>query len=154
MPQFSTSRRIKHSADKMYALVADVEQYPEFVPLCERLIVKSREESENIELVYADMTVAYKILRETFTSKVQMKPTSMEIITEAVEGPFRQMQNIWRFKEVSENCCDIEFSITYEFRTFALQMLVGGLFDKVFRKFANAFEARADEIYGNTVGEA
>ena len=148
MPQFKTTRRVKHSAQDMYDLVADIEKYPEFVPLCDALKIKSREKKGDDELILADMTVAYKLLRETFTSSVSMSPEKMEIITEAVQGPFRQMRNRWKFKDLGDKGCEIEFSISYEFRTFALQLLVGGLFDRVFRKFANAFEVRADEIYG------
>lgn len=150
MPSFKTTRRVKHSAQNMYDLVADIESYPQFVPLCDALVIRSRENSDNGQVLMADMTVAYKILRETFRSKVQMNAEAAEITTEAVQGPFRNMKNTWKFISVDENSCDVEFSISYEFRTFALQMLVGGLFDKVFRKFSGAFETRADEIYGTS----
>ncbi len=148
MPQFTTTRRVKHSAKKMYDLVADIENYPEFVPLCDGLIIKSREKQDGEEIILADMTVAYKLVRETFTSKVLMRPDSQEIITEAVQGPFRKMKNKWQFKAIDGGNCEVEFSISYEFRNFALQILMGGLFEKVFRKFSNAFEERADQVYG------
>ncbi len=148
MPSFKTTHRVKHSAKNMYDLVADVESYPQFVPLCDALVIKSRENDDTGEVLLADMTVAYKIMRETFRSKVLMNPEAAQITTEAVQGPFRNMKNTWKFIPVDENSCDVEFSISYEFRTFALQLLVGGLFEKVFRKFSSAFEARADEIYG------
>ena len=148
MPQFNTSRHVNHSAENMYNLVADIEKYPQFVPLCDDLKIKSTETADTCDIIHADMTVAYKLLRETFTSKVMLDQTEMKIITEAVEGPFRKMQNIWCFKSTGENSCEVEFSISYEFKTFALQLLVGGLFEKVFKKFSNAFETRADAVYG------
>lgn len=148
MPQFTTTHRVKHSAQNMYDLVADIERYPEFVPLCEGLVIKSKEDQGDKHIILADMTVAYKLVRETFTSKVHMNAEKQEIITESVQGPFRNMKNSWRFKEAGEGSCDVEFTISYEFRNFALQILMGGLFEKVFRKFSGAFEARADKIYG------
>src|ERR671936_2400613 len=73
MPQFSTTRRVHHTAADMFALVADVERYPEFVPLCRELKVRRRiVHAEGVEVLTADMTVAYKMIRETFTSKVTL----------------------------------------------------------------------------------
>src|SRR6185436_1223229 len=73
MPEFSTTRRVRHSAADMFDLVADVERYPEFVPLCSKLRIKSRsEKSEGIEVIVADMTVAFKLLRESFKSRVTL----------------------------------------------------------------------------------
>ncbi len=148
MPQFTTTHRVLHSAQNMYDLVADIERYPEFVPLCDGLTIKSQEQQGDKNIILADMTVAYKLMRETFTSKVHMNPDKQEIITEAVQGPFRNMRNSWKFKDVDSGGCDVEFTISYEFRNFALQLLMGGLFEKVFRKFSSAFEARADKVYG------
>ena len=148
MPKFSTSRRVNHSSDKMYELVADIERYPEFVPLCDSLTIQSKEQVGQNEIVLADMTVAYKLLKETFTSHVSMNFENKEIITRAVEGPFKMLENRWSFKPVNEGQCDVDFSISYEFKTLALQFLVGGLFEKVFSKFARAFEERANAIYG------
>jgi coenzyme Q-binding protein COQ10 len=149
MPQFSTKRRVRHSAADMFDLVADVEKYPEFVPLCDSLRVKSRtQKGEDICVLVADMTVAYKVVRQTFTSRVTLDRPKLVILVEYLDGPFRRMQNRWTFVAAGENACEVEFFIDYEFRSRTLAMLMGAMFDTAFRKFAGAFEKRADAIYG------
>lgn len=147
MPSFETRRRVKHSADAMYGLVADVERYPEFLPFCESLVVRARDSDGERELLIADMTIGYKLVRETITSRVTLDRGKMEIRSENVAGPFRKMQNVWTFTQLADGHCEIGFSISYEFRSRTLSVLVGGLFDKVFRRFADAFESRADVIF-------
>jgi len=149
MPQFSTTRRVQHSAGELFDLVADVEQYPKFVPLCQSLSVRKRTAQENeSEVIVADMTVAYKLIRETFTSRVTLDRPKLEIVVEYLEGPFRRMNNRWSFRPAGEGRCDVDFSLSYEFRSRALGLLMGAVFDAAFRRFAAAFEHRADQIYG------
>jgi coenzyme Q-binding protein COQ10 len=149
MPSFSTRRRVKHAATDMFDLVADVETYPEFVPLCSALKVRSRTpKEEGVEVLVADMTVAYKMVRETFTSRVTLDRPKLAILVEYLNGPFSRLQNRWTFRPAGEAACDIEFFIDYEFRSRVLAMLMGAMFDTAFRKFAAAFERRADKIYG------
>ena len=148
MPQFSTKRRVGHAASDMFDLVADVEKYPQFVPLCSALKVKSRTEKDGAIVLIADMTVAYKIIRETFTSRVTLDRPDLRIFVEYLSGPFKRMQNRWRFVPVGKDACEIEFFVDYEFRSRALAAVMGTVFDAAFRKFAVAFEQRADEIYG------
>jgi coenzyme Q-binding protein COQ10 len=149
MPQFSTSRRVRHAAAEMFDLVADVERYPEFVPLCKALKVRKRTPGEGgTEVIVADMTVAYKLIRETFTSRVTLDRATMHILVEYLEGPFSNLKNRWSFKAVGEQACDVEFDISYEFKSRTLGMLMGAMFDAAFRRFAAAFERRADQLYG------
>jgi coenzyme Q-binding protein COQ10 len=149
MPKFHTVHRIEHPASEMFALVADVERYPEFVPLCSGLRVRERKTDGNgVEILLADMTVSYKLLRETFTSRVELDPNHNKVDVEYVDGPFKHLVNRWRFKEISPTSCDVDFYVSYEFASRSLQFLVGAVFDKAFRKFVDAFEARADEVYG------
>ena len=148
MPQFSTKRRVRHAATDMFDLVADVEKYPQFVPLCSGLTVKSRAEKEGKTVLVADMTVAYKIIRETFTSRVTLDRQGLKILVEYLNGPFKRLQNRWTFYPVEAKVCDVEFFIDYEFRSRTLAVLMGAMFDAAFRRFAVAFEQRADEIYG------
>jgi coenzyme Q-binding protein COQ10 len=149
MPQFSTTRRVQHSAADMFDLVADVERYPQFVPLCQSLAVRRRStDGEGREVVVADMTVAYKFIHETFTSRVTLDRPNLTILVEYLEGPFRRMNNRWSFRPVSESSCEVEFFLAYEFRSRTLAMLMGGVFDAAFRRFAAAFERRADQVYG------
>lgn len=132
----------------MFDLVADVEKYPQFVTLCSALTVKTRAEKDGRTVLVADMTVAYKVIRETFTSRVTLDRQSLTILVEYLDGPFKRMQNRWTFYSVETKVCDVEFFIDYEFRSRTLAMLMGAMFDAAFRRFAVAFEQRADEIYG------
>jgi len=149
MPQLATTRRVRHAASDMFDLVADVERYPEFVPLCQSLTVRQRSEEEGKEVIVADMTVAYKLLRERFTSRVTLDRSRLEILVEYLEGPFRRMNNRWSFRPVDDHACDVEFFLAYEFRSRTLAVLMGSVFDAAFRRFAAAFERRADQVYGS-----
>ena len=147
MPSFETTRRVDFTSAQMFALVADVERYPEFLPLCEGLRVISRERTGDIETVAAAMVVGYKAIRETFTSRVTLDRTQLAVKAELVEGPFRQMENHWSFAEAPGGCV-VRFHIAYEFKSVLLQMLVGAVFDQAVRKYTEAFEARARVVYG------
>ncbi|MGA9892555.1 MAG: type II toxin-antitoxin system RatA family toxin [Xanthobacteraceae bacterium] len=149
MPQFSTKRRVRHSASEMFDLVADVERYPQFVPLCQSLRIRRRESAgEGREVIVADMTVAYKFIHETFTSRVTLERGKLEILVEYLEGPFQQMNNKWNFQPAGDDVCDVEFFIAYEFRSRTLGVLMGTMFETAFRRFSAAFERRADDVYG------
>ena len=149
MPRFSNKRRVRHSANQMFDLVADVERYPEFVPLCSALKIKSRTvQGEGVEVIVADMTVAYKMVRETFTSRVTLDRSHLKILVEYLKGPFSQLENRWTFEPHGETACDVGFFIAYEFKSRVLAMLMGAMFDAAFHRFAAAFEARADVVYG------
>ena len=148
MAHFDTTRRVAHSADQMFALVADVERYPEFLPLCQKLVVRSQREKDGKNLLVADMTVAYKVVKETFSTQVLLKPDERQIDVKYVDGPFRYLDNTWNFVPAGEGACDVEFVIDYEFKSRTLGLLMGSMFDYAFRRFAKAFEERADKIYG------
>ena len=150
MPTFRTVRPVAHSPAQMFGLVADVERYPEFLPLCEDLRILRRVQSgEGIETLVATMAVGYKAIRESFTTRVTLDPPRLRITVEYVDGPFRYLENRWTFRETPGGC-DVEFYINYEFKSFALGLLMGSMFDKAFRKFTQAFEERANEIYGRS----
>jgi coenzyme Q-binding protein COQ10 len=157
MPQFSTRRRVKHSAVDMFDLVADIEHYPEFVPLCRAMRVLRRTQYGDREVVVAEMTVAYKLIRESFTSRVTLDRRSSTILVEYLDGPFSRMENRWTFRplngagkadDAASAACEVEFFISYEFRSRTLGLLMGAMFDTAFRRFASAFESRADAVFG------
>lgn len=148
MPKHETVRRVNHAPEQMFELVADVESYPQFVPMCESLTIRSRKERDGITILIADMTVGYKAIRETFTSQVILKPAERLIDVRYIDGPFRFLQNYWRFDPVGEQQTDVHFFIEYEFKNRMLGMLMGTMFDRAFRMFAEAFERRADVVYG------
>lgn len=154
MPSFRTQRIVKHSPRAMFELVSDVERYPEFLPLCEKLVLHSRGlKQDGTEEILATMTVGYGPINESFTTRVRLDRVKQEIFVSYVNGPFRHLENTWQFRSHPDGC-RVEFSIAYEFRSMALGMMMGALFDRAFRKFAEAFEARADEIYGDEEGRA
>ncbi|WP_421700748.1 type II toxin-antitoxin system RatA family toxin [Ancylobacter sp.] len=149
MPSFTNKRRVRHSATDMFDLVADVERYPEFVPLCESLHVRRRVASgEGVDILVADMTVAYKMFRESFASRVTLDRPRLSIVVEYLDGPFSRLENRWTFRPESEAVSEVEFFISYEFRSRTLGLLMGAMFDAAFRRFAEAFEHRADQVYG------
>ncbi len=148
MPTYQTQRVVAHSPERMFALVADVERYPEFLPMCEALTVRSRRERDGVTLLVADMTVGYKAIRETFTSQVVLKPAESRIDVKYIDGPFKYLTNRWTFVQQGDGGTAVDFFIDYEFKSRILGALMGAMFDRAFRMFAEAFEKRADDIYG------
>jgi coenzyme Q-binding protein COQ10 len=133
----------------MFDLVADVEQYPRFFPLCESLRVRSRERKGEVEVLVASMDIGYRAIRETITSRVNLERRALSVRVDLVDGPFRHLENHWRFLSAPNGGTDVKFFMAYELRSVVLQLLVGGLFDQAFRRCVTAFEARAREVYGN-----
>jgi coenzyme Q-binding protein COQ10 len=133
----------------MFALVADVENYPKFLPLCEALKIRGRRpQDDGTTVLVADMTVAYKVMRETFTSRVRLDPTQPSIDVEYLDGPFRRLDNHWTFEALPGGGTLVRFFIEWEFRSRTLGVLMGAMFERAFRRFAEAFEARASVVYG------
>ena len=153
MPRFTTQRRVPFSPRQMFDLVADVNAYPQFLPLCESLTVRSREQRGPDTILIATMGVGYKAIRETFTTRVTLQPETLQILVEYLDGPFRRLENRWSFLPQPGGSI-VDFYIDYEFRSAMLGLLMGALFDKAFRKFAEAFEARAGVVYGTGLGPA
>ena len=148
MPSFRTTRRVPHSPEQMYDLVADVDRYPEFLPLCTGLRVLRRQEAEDgTEMLVAEMGVGYKAISERFTTKVKLDRSKLDIHVSYVDGPFRFLENHWGFRPDPAGSA-VEFAIDYEFRSMALGLLMGAMFDRAFRRFTSAFEDRADSVYG------
>jgi coenzyme Q-binding protein COQ10 len=151
--KFQISRRVPFSAEQMFAVVADIESYPEFLPLCESLTVRSREtRGAETELV-ATMAIGYHKIAESFTSRVRLRPVEGQILVDYLDGPFSYLENSWSFRDVAGGS-DINFFIKYEFRSKMLSLLMGTVFDKAVRKFTNAFEERARELYAKPAPRA
>ena len=139
----------------MFDLVADVESYPQFLPLCTGIHVQKRSRDlSGRDVLFSEMTVGYHSIREAFLTKVTLDRGKHKILVEYVEGPFSHLENIWNFRpEAEPGHCRVEFFIDYEFKNRLLGGLMGKMFDTAFRKFAEAFEARADTVYaGKTAG--
>lgn len=151
MPKFESNRRVPHSAEEMFALVADVEKYPQFLPMCESLTVRSRRERDGVAVLVADMSVGYGGIHESFATQVVLRPAEKAIDVRYLDGPFRYLDNRWRFHDVPGGS-EVHFFIDYEFKSRILGALMGAVFDRAFHTFSEAFEARADRIYGEKVG--
>ena len=136
----------------MFDLVADVERYPEFVPLCQALKIRQRKQNpDGTETVIADMTVSFKLVKETFTSEVTLDREHLKILVRYLKGPFSNLENRWTFEPEGEEVCDVGFFLAYEFRSKMLATLMGAMFDAAFGRFSAAFEKRADMVYGKKV---
>jgi coenzyme Q-binding protein COQ10 len=147
MPSFTTQRHVAFTAEQMFALVADIERYPEFLPLCTGLSVVSRRQRHDGEDLTARMSVGYKAIAESFTTRIATHPAEKRIEVSYIDGPFRRLTNRWRFIDEARGST-VDFFIDYEFRSKLFGALVGTMFDQAFRRFAAAFEERARHVYG------
>ena len=149
VPQHSESRLLPYSARSMYDLVADIEAYPEFIPWCVAIEIRSRERLPVGEIVEADMFVSFKIYRERMRSRVHLKPEELIISIAYSDGPLKHMDSEWRFRPMGEGRSVIEFDLSYEFKSRLLQGVVGVFFGEAMQIIVAAFEKRAKALYGN-----
>lgn len=134
----------------MFALVCDIKSYPEFVPLCQSIVVESEREDKNKHLIIATMTMSYGLLSESFRTRVLMDKDTLEVDVRYVDGPFKHLENKWKFLETGETECEVSFLIDYELRSQLLSMAASAVFETAFSQFSSAFERRADEVYGKS----
>jgi coenzyme Q-binding protein COQ10 len=133
----------------MFDLVADVGRYAEFLPWVIATRVRSNNETEMV----ADMVVGFKAIRESFTSRVS-KRRPFEIDVHYVDGPLSDLDNVWTFRAIDENTCEIDFLVEFTFRNRMFEKLAGQYFDRAFRKMVQAFEDRAAQLYGRNSSSA
>ena len=153
MTSHSEIRTVPYSADLMFQVVADVEQYPKFLPWCVALRVLSRERVKNRDVLTAEMAVGYGALREKYTSRVILDAGAYTIDVAQTSGPFKQLENHWRFTPLAQGC-EVAFSLAYEFRNRVLNAVAGAAFGKVYVSMADAFEARAKALSDQSVQQA
>jgi len=143
MPTHAEQRVLPYSQEQMFALVADVEHYPEFLPWC----VASRIRRREGEVFFADLVIGFKMVRERFTSKVTLaRPDRVDVTY--TEGPFHHLNNHWVFKPLPDGGTEIDFYVDFEFRSKLLQTLIGALFNEAVKMMVSAFEKRARQLYG------
>ncbi|WP_340109269.1 type II toxin-antitoxin system RatA family toxin [Pikeienuella sp. HZG-20] len=148
MPTHREKRKMPYSADEMYALIADVPSYPEFLPWCSAARIRSRQETPEAEIIDADLVISFKLFRERFGSRVTLRPEPREIDVAYLDGPFRYLNNHWKFSPLTETSCEVDFFVDFEFRSRALQALIGLVFHEAMVRIVRAFEARAAALYG------
>lgn len=142
MTTHSETRVVPYTADLMFAIVADVEKYPEFLPWVTALQLVGREQVKGREVLKARMTVGFRSFWESYTSRVVLDPAGRTIDVVQTEGPFRQLENHWRFTPAGEGCT-VDFSIAFEFRNPVLNIVAGTAFGRVLLRTTDAFLARA-----------
>jgi coenzyme Q-binding protein COQ10 len=143
MPQFIEDRIFPYSAEQMYDLVADVNEYPNFLPWC----IGARLYNINDDDFYADLIIGFKVFRERFTSHVMLSDGKIQI--NYIKGPLEHLHNVWRFEDCDEGGCKLHFEVDFEFKNKIFQKMVGGLFTEAVRRMVSSFELRAKEIYKN-----
>jgi coenzyme Q-binding protein COQ10 len=129
----------------MYAVVADVERYPEFLPWCAALRILSKERVKDCDVLRAEMLVGFGALRERYTSRVVLDRVAHAVDVAQTNGPFRQLESRWRFTPEGEGC-RVEFSIAFEFSSRLLDAVAGRAFEHAVLKMADAFETRAKAL--------
>jgi coenzyme Q-binding protein COQ10 len=147
MPSHSETRTLPYSAQQMYDLVADVAQYPEFLPWTAAARIRSRKPEGDHEVMLADLVVSFKVFRERFGSRVTLLPERNRIDTEYIEGPFKHLHSRWEFRDV-EGGSEVHFEVDFEFRNVILQKAAGLFFFDAMQRIVRAFEARAKQLYG------
>ena len=148
MPSYKERKRVSHTADQMLDLVASVDRYPEFLPWCAGVNIKSKTTTGHRETMTADLSVAFKLFRETFTSRANTDRAQRRIDIDYLDGPFRHLTNRWIFEQNEDGTCVIDFFIDFEFRSVVLQMLTSAVFHEAARRMVNAFVDRAAAVYG------
>lgn len=146
MPTHAEKRHLPWRPDQLFRLVAEVDKYPEFLPWCRAARIVRREDN----VLWADLVVAFKMFRERFRSKVTLHP-HWGIDVEYIDGPFRYLNNHWRFEEAPDGGCIVDFYVDFEFHSRILQQLIGLLFNEAVQRMVRAFESRARKLYGDGV---
>jgi len=148
MPSHSETRHLPYTADQMYALVADVARYPEFLPWTAAARVRSVTPQEDGSTVMeADLVISFKVFRERFSSRVVLHPDARRIETEYLDGPFHHMRSNWQFRE-GNGGCEVGFDVDFAFRNRILQKAADVFFLEAMRRIVGAFERRAQALYG------
>ena len=142
MPTHAEQRLLPYTQEQMYALVADIERYPEFLPWCVAARIKER----RADFIDADLVIGFKMFRERFTSHVELDPPGRIDVTYA-EGPFRYLNNHWTF-ERAPGGCRVDFFVDFEFKSRVLQKVIEVLFGEAVKRMVAAFESRARQLYG------
>lgn len=150
MPTHAEKRVMPYSADQMYALIADVARYPEFLPWCSAARIRAVRPlpDGSGEVMDADLVISFKVYREKFGSRVTLRPEARTIEVEYLDGPFKYLRNTWKFVPLGETRCEVDFYVDFEFRSAILSKLIGFVFNEAMQRIVRAFEARAAALYG------
>ena len=143
MPRHSETRHLPYTPEQMFAMVADIERYDEFLPWVVAVRIRSSSETETV----ADLVVGFAAFKERFTSKVE-KQAPDRITVDYVDGPLKYLHNEWTFKPATEGGTDLCFAVDFAFKSRLFETLAGQMFDRALRRMTSAFEQRAEALYG------
>jgi coenzyme Q-binding protein COQ10 len=148
MPTHAEKRVVPYTPAQMYALIADIERYPQFLPWCLAARIRKREGN----VVIADLVIGFRMIKERFTSHVTLnRPHRIDVAY--THGPLRYLNNHWIFEPHPEGCL-IDFYVDFEFKSKVLQKMMGTLFNEAVKRMVTAFENRAHEMYGTAEAAA
>ena len=147
MPYHKDTKNMPFTADQLFALVADVDHYSDFIPWCAASRVKKSVQEEENQIIEADLVIAFKVFRERFASRVILNEQAKTIHTRYIDGPFKYLVSEWEFKPTAQGC-EVTFMVDFEFRNAILQGLIGMMFMEAMHRIMHAFEQRAKALYG------
>lgn len=132
-----------YSAEQMFDLVANVDDYPKFLPWCGGVKVLERSE----EKLVACLAINFHGVKQSFTTaNINQRPTQMTM--KLVDGPFKVMDGVWTFKALCADACKVEFDLRYEFSSMILEQLIGPVFGMIANNMVDSFCKRAETVYG------
>lgn len=149
MPHHHETRRMPYTAAQIYALVADVARYPEFLPWNSAARIRSRRPIEGGEVMEADLVISFKLFREKFGSRVVLYPGQGRIETEYLDGPLKHLKSVWLFRDLPSGGSEVDFTVDFEFRNPILASVIGLVFNEAMTRIVQAFEKRAHSIYAS-----
>ena len=147
MPKQEGSKTVNYSKDQMFDLVADIDRYDEFLPWCNNSKIINTSIKDDIKIVIADLEIGYDQFVYTYRSEVKLHKDKSEINVRNLDGPFKYLENNWKFVTVNESECEIKFKIDFELNITLFDILMKRFFDLAFQKMVDAFISRANEIY-------
>ena len=147
MPKQEESKTVNYSKDQMFDLVADIDRYDEFLPWCNNSKIINTSIKDDIKIVIADLEIGYDQFVYTYRSEVKLHKDKSEINVRNLDGPFKYLENNWKFVTVNESECEIQFKIDFELNITLFDILMRKFFDLAFQKKVDAFISRANEIY-------
>ncbi len=146
MPHHAETKVLPFSAQQMYDLVGDVGSYPKFLPWTAGARIRSVAQHEDHRLMMCDLVVSFKVFRESFGSRVTLWDDKKQIDTSYIDGPFKHLDAVWKFRDV-DGGCEVSFEVDFEFKSKLLQGAAGMFFNEAMTRIVRAFEARARELF-------
>ena len=150
MPKASVKRLIECKKDDLISLVLDIEKYPEFVPFCfDAKIYENKNEDDLIKII-ADLTIGKGPFKDTYKSDVVFNKKNDTIFVKNIDGPLNHLSNNWTFIEKANDITEVTFDIDFEIRNKFLNSLMVVSFQFGLEKIADAFQKRAEELFGSS----